>query len=849
MNPQNTPPQPTASNTEKEHTSPASSSPSRSLFAGLLLAALPLGAHAETKSPHTRVEFEGERVKLTSIETGKSWYESLDSYRQSLDGLPPSELGLLEVPTPPKAIPVEEQQASPTPSQTTPLKTPLTTFGGLNWVNKQIQRNLHGAARTGFNLPLTDIPGIGVRLSGRYELQRLGALFRRADEVSCSLSYGTGFNPAGIAVQAAGVSAPLSVSASVSRTQSYIFTRQSPEYWKMALDGVYLPTSVPRSSADLATIDIGTMVSIPVQTSFGPGIGMEKVVPLFGKALGDQAIVARAGARGNLSVSGAFDVHLYRRNDHSVGLIIQSSANDGYSAGIDVRLGTEYLNELADGQYKLATKRVQRKLSFSPLSVTLAAGSRNSGATLYHEFDLRRPEHMEAFDAIWQQVSSAIPMASTANDLRNARDAAWHQLKGGADSMGDTHTARVASLTGTSNTLVRAVTHAGSSFSRSAGANLPLAVKVDAHILRRLIKYTIYDDSRGELYAAQAESQNGHGTKWLMGFAGEGEMLERSLVRAVASDPSSTTRDGITEIGREHRISLNSVDTEDASRIMAELAIKLGPIMFDSVAPQILHSLTTAASNDGVVALELTAGLTEKGTTALFEQFARHIDLSPDDSTLILTSLLRTKLDQYLYALDQIRLINPEHTALTEFQKQGKSLKHLLLGTGDREQESIKKVAAFLTEMNRTWPEASESAREEMMCELAALLETDPVLKQVGVGYLAFIAAGDSPAPAHDLYRITLRDRTLEADTQIDTGAYDIARRIDDAWQLSQRGSGSAFDLFLSWAPRAQPVLENTTPTFEVTRPIGPVPQPLQIPRAVPIPGDINQLRAPGEPR
>ncbi|MBL9182224.1 MAG: hypothetical protein JNN17_08790 [Verrucomicrobiaceae bacterium] len=755
------------------------------------------------------------------------------------------ERGMAEPPeAPAKAIPVEEEEGSAAEEKPKPLKTPLTTFGGVNWVNKQIQRNIKGAVQTGFNLPVTDIPGLGARVSGRYELDRLGAHFRRSDQISWTLSYGAGFNPAGAALNAAGATVPLSVSASVSRTQSSIFTRQSPDYWEMALDGVYLPTSIPRSSADLDTLEVGTMLSIPVQTSFGPGVGMEKVVPLFGQVLGDQALIARAGAVGSVSVSGSFDVHLYRRSEHSVGLIIQSGSSDGYSAGIDVRIGTEYLNELADGQYRIATKRVQSKLRFSPLSATLAAGSRNSGATLYHEFDLTKPEHREVFDSLWGRLSGVIPMFTTGNDLRNARDAAWHQFKGGADSMGGVHTDRVASLKGTPTTLVRAVTHAGSSFSRSVGANLPLAAKVDAHILRRLVKYTIHDGSQGSLFAAQAESQSGHGTRWLMGFAGEGEVLERSLVRSVSSDPASTTKDGITEIGREHRLSVNSVDAEDATRIMAEIAIKLGPVMLDSVAPQILHSLSTAAENDGVVAIELTAGLTEKGTAALFEVLARHLHLEPKEGELILASLLRSKFDQYLAALDEIRLIDPERTALAEFQRQGKTLKQRLLGGGDREQDSIKITAAFLNTMYRTWAEASESEREEMMCEFAALLETDPVLKQVGIGYLAFIVAGEQGTKPSELYRLTLRDRTLDADSQVDEGAYDVAHRIDDAWQLSQRGHASAFDLFLRWAPRAQPVREDTSPTFEVTRQIGPPDNTT----TVPVPMNLIPLVPPGRP-
>jgi hypothetical protein len=109
------------------------------------------------------------------------------------------------------------------------------------------------------------------------------------------------------------------------------------------------------------------------------------------------------------------------------------------------------------------------------------------------------------------------------------------------------------------------------------------------------------------------------------------------------------------------------------------------------------------------------------------------------------------------------------------------------------------------------------------------------VLKQVGIGYLAFIVAGDHGDKAADLYRLTLHDRTLEADSQVEPGAYDVVHRIDEAWQLSQRGHQSAFDLFLRWAPRAQPVLEDTRPTFDVTRPAGSSPTVNSLPeRRVP---------------
>jgi hypothetical protein len=59
--------------------------------------------------------------------------------------------------------------------------------------------------------------------------------------------------------------------------------------------------------------------------------------------------------------------------------------------------------------------------------------------------------------------------------------------------------------------------------------------------------------------------------------------------------------------------------------------------------------------------------------------------------------------------------------------------RRLFLG-GDREQDTIKITAAFLNTMHRTWAEALEREREEMTGELAALLATDPVLKEVDAG-------------------------------------------------------------------------------------------------------------------
>jgi hypothetical protein len=188
--------------------------------------------------------------------------------------------------------------------------------------------------------------------------------------------------------------------------------------------------------------------------------------------------------------------------------------------------------------------------------------------------------------------------------------------------------------------------------------------------------------------------------------------------------------------------------------------------------------------------------------------------------------------------------MDTKQTVLAEFQRQGKTLKQRLLGGGDREQDSIKTTAAFLNSMYRTWPEAKESDREEMMCEFAALLQTDPVLKQVGIGFLAFIVAGEPGAKPAELYRLTLRDRTLAADSQVDEGAYDVAHRIDEAWQLSQRGHAPAFDRLLRWAPRALPVREDTGPTFELTRPLG----PSDSTNKVPVPMDLIPVLPPSRP-
>jgi len=71
-----------------------------------------------------------------------------------------------------------------------------------------------------------------------------------------------------------------------------------------------------------------------------------------------------------------------------------------------------------------------------------------------------------------------------------------------------------------------------------------------------------------------------------------------------------------------------------------------------------------------------------------------------------------------------------------------------------------------------------------------------------------------------------------------------VAHRLDDAWQFSQRGHASAFDLFLRWAPRAQPVRKDTSPSFEVTRQIGPPDNTT----TVPVPMNLIPLLPPGRP-
>jgi len=63
-----------------------------------------------------------------------------------------------------------------------------------------------------------------------------------------------------------------------------------------------------------------------------------------------------------------------------------------------------------------------------------------------------------------------------------------------------------------------------------------------------------------------------------------------------------------------------------------------------------------------------------------------------------------------------------------------REIQRRLFRGGDREQDSIKITVVFLNTMYRTWAEASESEREEMTGELAALLATDPVLKEVDAG-------------------------------------------------------------------------------------------------------------------
>jgi hypothetical protein len=824
-------------------------------LAGLVLSCLPIQLSATQSEAHTTVEYCGNKVRLTSLVTGNSWYADAESFKQNFAGTDLAQAGFQVVgedtkqnpPSPPAATtptlladqpsPAEADSRAlpgapdPSPSSAAeqqpqgPRRTTLASLMGIDWINKQIQRNLHGALQTGFTYPVSEIPGLSGRLSGRYELQRIGNEFRRQDTISFSGSFGQGLSPALLAINAAGTAVPVSLSASVSRTQAYTFMRQSKDYWGMALDGVYLPTAVPKNIDDIQAIDVGTMLSIPVSTSFGPGIGMEKVVPLFGKALGDQALVARAGASGGLYVSGTFDVHLFRRSEDQVGLIIQSRSQDGYSAGVDVRLGTYYLQELANGEYGFATKKVQKRLRFSPLSVTIAAGSRSSGAALYHEFSLSNREHRELFNLIWSQVQG-VPFFGVAQDIRNAGGALIGQLHGGASGLAQKHADRLAYIGASgAETLVSSVSHAGSSFSRSAGTNLPALAKLDAHLLRRFSKFAIGGrPGTRDVYCAQAESQRGHGKEWLLGFGGEAEVLNRRIVRAHGDTPESATRNGITELAHELRLSANMTNNDDASRIMARCALAFGPVLYESVAAPVLRSLSTSVNQDGVVALEIQAGLNHRGLQALFTRLAGHIDLSPNDGELILTSLLRTELTKYLGALRQITLMQPDRNAADEFRHSETTVFDSLWGGGDGTQHCIKILARRLLDIRQNWHEATEARREEMMDELVALLSTDTVFKQVGVGLLASIAASEYRGDPTDLCTIRFWDRTQpdasKPQVDYDGGFYSSANRMNDAAQLIQAGSASAFELFQRWAPRAQPVYENTSPSFEVTAPM-----------------------------
>jgi hypothetical protein len=150
-------------------------------------------------------------------------------------------------------------------------------------------------------------------------------------------------------------------------------------------------------------------------------------------------------------------------------------------------------------------------------------------------------------------------------------------------------------------------------------------------------------------------------------------------------------------------------------------------------------------------------------------------------------------------------------------------------GTGDPFEHERTLVGAALDDaqqhlgvlLTHAMASLDEARREEMMDELVTLLSTDTVFKQVGVGLLASIAASEYRGDPTDLCTIRFWDRTQpdasKPQVDYDGGFYSSANSMNDAAQLIQAGSASAFELFQRWAPRAQPVYENTSPSFEVT--------------------------------
>jgi hypothetical protein len=585
---------------------------------------------------------------------------------------------------------------------------------------------------------------------------------------------------------------------------------------------------------------------------------MQKILPLFGEALGDRAVLAQAGVNGGLSITGTFDIHLARLSENTVALIVRSASSDGYSAGVDIRIGTEILQDLTKGEHRYATRRAEKRLNFNPFSATIAAGSRDGGATVYHVFDLARPEHRNAFDRIWAGARGPMPMVPTNHDVRNALGTLSSELEGGARSTAEAHGARASAATASAaDTLVFAVRHAGDSFTQQVGAHIPFVAKLDGHSVVRFDKYCMDDRSSGLLiHSSNAEIQSGRGERFLMGFGGEGEFLQRSFVRCASPDPDTVTIRGMSQIGREFRFNANRVDVDDISKVTGEFALRLGPALFSVIGPKIETALATAQASGKVVAVEVNVSLTERGVASLMNQLLRHVKIDPARGEMILTSFLRTKLDEYLGVLDRVRMFDPEKTAGLAFRPRETTIFDAFFGGGDGTQQSIKKIAAFFAEMIPCWRRTSEERREEMISELAALLHRDTILKQVGVGFLGFIAEDYGSLSPTDLYHVTFWDRVAQGNSGLlPTGAPSStdAAVMDQGRLLAQRGDGAAFDFMRRFIPSMQPptpsmphTLPVTTPSLsteprlDINYPIslnpGPIqPPPLPVPRAIPL--------------
>ena len=319
-----------------------------------------------------------------------------------------------------------------------------------------------------------------------------------------------------------------------------------------------------------------------------------------------------------------------------------------------------------------------------------------------------------------------------------------------------------------------------------------------------------------------------------MGFAGDGELRDRSIVRAISYDSNNTTRAGISEISREFRLSANNVGSNDVVGLASEIAVKLGPTLFSKVGQRVTVTLEQAARSDGVVALEVNATLTSQGVRCLMAELLRHVNLSPKNSEMILTSLLRTKLDEYLYSLEGIRFVASEESASSSFQHRETTIFDAFFGKGDGTQQSIQTAASFLSKMLTTWPAVSERAREEMMASFVALLHHDEIFRQVGLGFLCHIAAGDAMVPRDDFYQISLVDRVGDGNAVQGTSVHgsQLSRDlINRAQQLCQSGEASAFDTFSQWMPRAQGPAGNPDLTIDVVGNITPTEQPSLPPR------------------